>query len=106
MVVPMALRIHHAAAMPEGGAPSTPVRMRIVGIENEPAAFHLGVAQLDAPPACHLALVEGQIHMLGSIAIQIIDAEGAVAARKGSCGKRVRPAARPAPPIAASGLVA
>ena len=55
MIIVVALRIHHPAAMPEGRSPSAPIRMSIGRIEDEPTAFHLRVAKLQTAPAGHLA---------------------------------------------------
>ena len=69
----MTMGVHHATAMPEGGAPATPVLMGFVMIEDEPASLHLGVAVLFASTAGHLALVERKIHVFGGIAVEIVD---------------------------------
>ena len=82
MVVVVTLRIHHPAPMPEGCSPPAPIRMGIVRVKNEPAAFHFRIAQLSTSPACHLAFVERQVHMLGSVSMLIVDPEFADAFRK------------------------
>ena len=74
MIVAMAVLIHHTAAVPEGRPPTAPVRMGVIGVENKPTAFHLRITQLLTAPTGHLAFVQRQVHMLGRIAFEIIDA--------------------------------
>ncbi len=69
----MTMRIHHSAAVPEGRPPAAPVRMGIDGIEDEPTTLHLRIAQLQAAPARHLALIEGKVHMFRRISVKVID---------------------------------
>ena len=57
MIIVVALHIHHPASMPERRPPAAPIRMSVGRIEDEPAAFHLRVAKLQAVPARHLALI-------------------------------------------------
>ena len=73
MIVGMAVLIHHPRSMPERGTPAAPVFVRPVGIKNEPAALHFRVAQLRAAEARHLALVQGQVHVLRRISVEVID---------------------------------
>ena len=47
--------------------------MGVYGIENEPAAFHLGISQFLAAPAGHLTFIQGKVHMLGRIPVLIVD---------------------------------
>jgi hypothetical protein len=50
VVIFMAMRIHHLAAMPKRGPPTAPILMGIVIVENEPAAFHFSITKLLAAP--------------------------------------------------------
>src|SRR5665213_2647758 len=69
MIVGMAVFIHHAAPVPIRSAPPAPVLVGSVSVEDEPATFHLRIAQLAASAACHLAFIEGQIHVFSCIAV-------------------------------------
>ena len=73
VIIFVAVQIHHPAAMPERGPPAAPVFMGVIGIENEPASFHLCIAQLFASPAGHLTWGEWQVHMLGGVSMLIVD---------------------------------
>ena len=85
--------------MPERCPPAAPVLVRAIRVEDEPTPFHLGVAQFLAAPARHLALVEWQIHVLGGVAVEIVDIERTVAGGKNSGGKRVQPQPVQLPPL-------
>src|SRR5215469_15563866 len=74
--------VHYAGTVPERSAPAAPVLMSPNGVKYEPAAFHLGVAQLLAAEARHLPLIQRQIHVLRGIAIQVVDVERALARGK------------------------
>jgi hypothetical protein len=89
VIVVVALGIHDPAAVPEGGAPATPVLMGPIRVEYEPAPFHFSIAILAATPARHLVFIERQIHMLSSIAVDIVDHQAAVAAGKETSRKSV-----------------
>ena len=69
MVVVVALFVHDAAAVPEGCTPPAPIFMGPVMIENKPAPLHLRVPVLTAAAACHLVFIQGQVHVLGGIAV-------------------------------------
>ena len=69
MIVRVAVLIHDSGPMPKRRTPSAPILMCSVSIEDEPATFHLRVAQLQTPTARHLALVERQIHVFCGISI-------------------------------------
>ena len=56
--------------------------------------------------ARHLALVERQIHVFRRIAVQVVDLKRAVAIGKITVRKRIGTAFRPAPAVAAGGLLA
>ncbi len=73
VIVRMAMRVHDTASMPEGRPPAAPVLVGIVSIEDEPAPFHLRVTELQAPAACHFSLVEGKVHMLGRVSVEVVD---------------------------------
>ncbi|MCG7851243.1 MAG: hypothetical protein MIO92_01840 [Methanosarcinaceae archaeon] len=104
MVVVVTLLVHDQASVPEGRTPPAPIFMGPVGIEYEPAPFHLRVPILTAAPACHLIFVEGQVHVLGGIAIEVIDHQRAAALGKKTGRKGVGSAIRPASPRASGGL--
>jgi hypothetical protein len=106
MIIVVAPRIHHPAAMPEGRSPAAPIRMSVGCIEDEPTAFHFCVAQLQAAPARHLAFRKRKVHMLCRISMKIIDPQGAAAARETSCGKCIRPASCPASSVTSRGFEA
>jgi hypothetical protein len=69
MVIRVAVFIHYTRAMPEGGTPSAPIFVSSVGIEDEPASFHLRVSELPASQTRHLAFIERQIHVFGGISV-------------------------------------
>ena len=71
VVVLVALRIHHPAPVPERRAPAAPVLVRTVAVEDEPAPFHFRDAQRPAAAAGHLALVQGEVHVLGGVAVLV-----------------------------------
>ena len=99
MIIVVAPRIHHPAAMPEGRSPAAPIRVSVGCIEDEPTAFHFRVAKLQAAPACHLAFIERKVHMFRRIPMEIIDSQGAAAVGETPCGKCIRPASCPAPTV-------
>ena len=73
MVVVVALFVHDPAAVPEGCTPPAPIFMGLVMIENKPAPLHLRITVLTAALACHLVFIEGQIHVFGGIAMEVVD---------------------------------
>ena len=79
MVVVVALFVHDPAAVPEGRTPPAPIFMGSVMIENKPAPLHLRIPILAAVAACHLIFIEGQVHVLGGIAMKIVDHQRAAA---------------------------
>ena len=85
----MALLVHYPAPVPKGRTPPAPIFMSQVSIEDKPTALHLGVAQLPAAATRHLTLVERKVHVLGGIAVQVIDLQRAVAFWKTSGRKSV-----------------
>src|SRR5262249_8040294 len=86
--------------MPERGPPTAPILMRSIGIKDEPAALHLGVAQGGAAPAGHLVRRNRQVHVLGRIAVQIENVQWTVAGRKASARVRVTAALSPTAAVA------
>src|SRR5512147_2543605 len=104
MVVGVAQRIHDPAAVPIGRPPSAPVLVRAVCVEDEPASFHLRIAELTAAATCHLAWRERQVHVLRRVAVDVINTERAAAAREISGGIGVGAALRPASALAARSL--
>src|SRR5262245_31000156 len=98
MVVSMAVRIHQAGGVPVFGAPAAVVLVRLQLEENKPAPLHLS----GACPAAARELLggEGQVHMLGSVAVEVIDAKRAHAGRERARGVGVRAAQRPAAGLA------
>jgi hypothetical protein len=104
MVVVVTSRVHHRASVPKGSAPAAPVRVGVIGVENEPTAFHLSIAELLAAPACHLASIEGKIHVLGSVPVEVVHPQLADALRKTTGWKRIGPAPCPASTVAAGRL--
>jgi hypothetical protein len=106
VIVGVAPGIHDPAAVPVGRAPAAPVLMRPVAVEDEPAALHLGVAELGAAAARHLVQAQRQVHVLGGVAVEVVDAEPAVTAGEVAGGIGVRAAFRPAAAVAARALVA
>jgi hypothetical protein len=73
MIIFMAVVIHYTAAMPKWGSPAAPVFMGIVSIEDEPAPFHLGIAQVQTAPTRHLAFVKRKVHMFSRVSMEIVD---------------------------------
>ena len=73
MIVFMTVRIHDPASVPKGRSPAAPIRVGIDRVENEPAAFHLRISQLQAAPARHLAFIKRKVHMLRSVSMQIVN---------------------------------
>ena len=73
MIVLVALRVHHPAAMPEGRPPAAPILMSIVSIKNEPTPFHLRITELHTAPTGHLAFAERKVHVLRSVSMKIIN---------------------------------
>ena len=67
----MTVCVHHPPTMPERRAPTTPVRMCAVSIEDKPAAFHFRGTQGSTAGARHLRGSERQVHVLGCVAIEI-----------------------------------
>ncbi len=82
MVVAVTPEVHDACAVPEWGPPAAPVGMCVISIEDKPAPLHLGVTQLPASPARHLAFSERKIHVFSGIAVEIVNAQAAPALRK------------------------
>ena len=97
----MAVSIHDFCHVPIGGAPAAPVFMGMKLIENKPATFHFGIAKSFAAAARHLAPVEREIHMLGSVAVLIVDIKGTLAVGKCTARIGVRAATFPVPAITA-----
>jgi len=69
MVILVAAGAEHPRAMPIRRTPAAPVGMGAVIVKNKPAAFHLGYAKRGAAGAGHLVRCQGQVHMLGGIAV-------------------------------------
>ena len=63
--------------------------MRSIGVEDEPAPFHFCDSEFLAPAARHLRRIQRQVHMLGCVAVEIVDIERAIAGRK--VGQGVHP---------------
>jgi len=72
--------------VPIGRAPAAPVGVGAVAVKDEPAAFHFGHAQFGAAGAGHLVGRQWQVHVFGRVAIGVIDAQRAFAARKAAGG--------------------
>jgi hypothetical protein len=106
VIVGMAVLVHDACSMPERSSPSAPVFVSSVGIEDKPAAFHFGVAQVETPATRHLAFVERQIHVFRRVTIQVVDLQRAVTSRKVSRGKSIGSTSSPASSIASGRLLA
>src|SRR5450756_363723 len=92
--------------MPEGRSPATPVFMGAVGVEDKPAPLHLCVSQRGAAVTGHLSRIERQVHMLGGIAVQVVDFKRTVARRKIACRISVGATLRPVAAIASRSLEA
>ena len=73
MVVLMAVQIHDPAAVPKGRSPTAPIWMGIDRIENEPAALHLRISQLQAAPTRHLTFIKRKVHVFRCVSMQIVD---------------------------------
>ena len=56
--------------------------MRTYLVPHEPAALHLGVAHHRTAPARHLSWIGGQVHVLRSIPVDVIDTKHALASWK------------------------
>src|SRR5581483_10654808 len=78
MVVGVAMRVHHSRAVPEGRAPTAPVLVSAIGVEYEPAALHLRIAECRAATAGHLIRCEREVHVLGRVTVEIEHLKGAV----------------------------
>ena len=78
----MTVRVHHPPTMPERRAPTTPVGMCAVGIEDKPAALHFRGAQGGAAGARHLCGIERQVHVFGGVAVEIKNTERAATRRE------------------------
>lgn len=89
MVVAVAFGIHEPAAVPERRSPPAPILMSPIVVEDEPTAFHLGIAISFAAKAGHLRGIERQVHMFGRIAMQIIDSQGTDTVGEKAAGESV-----------------
>ena len=96
--------VHYTGTMPKRRPPPAPVVVSPNGVEYEPAAFHLRVAELLAAETRHLTQIERQVHVFRGVAVQIIDFERTSARRKVPGRKGVRAAARPAAAVATRGF--
>src|SRR5688572_17278323 len=90
--------------MPVGGTPAAVVLVRFIVGEDEPAALHFGGARTAG--AGQLITAERQAHVLGRVAMQIVDPGGAHAVGKSSGRERIRAAGVVTAAGAAGGLVA
>src|SRR5512139_1628223 len=106
MVVVVALFSQHPAPVPEGRPPAAPVLVGAVGIEDEPASLHLRVPERLTPAACHLLFVEWEVHVLGGVAVQVVDLERTVAVGEVARGKGIGAALGPTSARAPRGLEA
>jgi hypothetical protein len=84
----MAIGRHDARAMPKWRPPPAPVLMRPVRVEDEPAPLHLGVPEFLAAETRHLLLAQGQVHVLGRVAVQIVNPGRTVTS--GEIARRIR----------------
>jgi hypothetical protein len=69
MVVVVTLFVHDPASVPKGRTPPAPIFMGPVTVEDKPAPLHLRITVLTAAAACHLVFIQGQVHVLGGIAV-------------------------------------
>src|SRR5262249_13196962 len=75
VVVRVALDGHQLGGVPVLGAPAAVVFVGVLALEDEPAPLHLGGP--GAAPAGELARGEREVHVLGGVAVLVVDAERA-----------------------------
>ena len=86
--------------VPRVGAPAAVVLVGLVVVEDEPAALHLGDA--GAAAGSEIRFLQRQQHVLGGVAVDVVDAEGADALGEVAGGVGVRAALRPVAAVAGS----
>ena len=100
----MTVLIHYPSAMPKRRSPAAPIIVSAIGVKYEPTAFHFRVAQRLAAQTRHFTFIQRQIHVLGSIAVQVVHLQLALARGKIAGRVSVRATPCPAPAIATRSL--
>src|SRR5882724_5284869 len=104
VVVAVAVERADGPSVPHQGAPAAVVRVYGFARENEPTALHFGLA--DAADFSELLRFYRQIHVLGGVAVLVVDAEGTDAFGERARRVRVRAANPPIRSVALGALVA
>ena len=95
----MTVIVHDSRAVPERCPPAAPVFVSTIRVKDKPTALHFSITEGRTAMTRHLGRARRQIHVLGRIAVEIVDLERAVASGKVASRIGVGSALGPVPTV-------